>query len=135
MGKSYYVPRSAKGESRILVIFTIKSLITTLIFGGIGALIVFMLKSVLNLTIIQIIIGIVPFAAVGYGIGALKIPDAPIMGPLRKAGGEELLDILFRLIKLKKKKKIYVYGIDRKIERKSKSNKTSANITSNKGGK
>ena len=89
MGKSYYVPRSAKGESRILVIFTIKSLITTLIFGGIGALIVFMLKSVLNLTIIQIIIGIVPFAAVGYGIGALKIPDAPIMGPLRKAGGED----------------------------------------------
>ena len=44
MGKSYYVPRSAKGESRILYIFSVKSFITTLICGGIGALIVFLIK-------------------------------------------------------------------------------------------
>lgn len=127
MGKSYYVPRSAKGESRILVIFSIKSLITTLILGGLGAGIMFMFKGIFNLSIIQIIIGIIPFAAIGYGIGALKIPDVPIMGPLQKAGGEEVLDILFRLINFPSKKKIYIYGKDRKLE-KEKSTKFSSSM-------
>ena len=104
-----------------------------MIFGGIGVGIVFLLKSVLNLTIIQVIIGIVPFAAIGYGIGSLKIPDVPIMGPLQKAGGEEVLDIIFRLINFPKKKRIYVYGKDRKIE--TKSAKTSTTIINKKGGK
>ena len=48
-----------------------------------------------------------------------------MMGPLQKAGGEEVLDILFRLINFPNKKKIYIYGKDRKIggdkEKKSKS--------------
>lgn len=39
MGRSYYVPRSVKGETRLLVIFTIKSFITTVVVGLIGALI------------------------------------------------------------------------------------------------
>lgn len=125
MGKSYYVPRSAKGESRILYIFSVKSFITTLICGGIGALIVFLIKSVIPMSIFTIILLIVPFAVVGYVIGALKIPDIPMMGPLQKAGGEEVLDILFRLINFPNKKKIYIYGKDRKIggdkEKKSKS--------------
>ena len=125
MGKSYYVPRSAKGESRILYIFSVKSFITTFICGGIGALIVFLIKSVIPMSIFTIILLIVPFAVVGYVIGALKIPDIPMMGPLQKAGGEEVLDILFRLINFPSKKKIYIYGKDRKIggdkEKKSKS--------------
>ena len=41
MGKSYFVPRSAKGETRILYIFTIKSFVTTVAIGLIGALIWF----------------------------------------------------------------------------------------------
>ena len=125
MGKSYYVPRSAKGESRILYIFSVKSFITTLICGGIGALIVFLIKSVIPMSIFTIILLIVPFAVVGYVRGALKIPDIPMRGPLQKAGGEEVLDILFRLINFPNKKKIYIYGKDRKIggdkEKKSKS--------------
>ena len=36
MGKSYFVPRKVKGESRILYIFSMKSFITTAIFGSIG---------------------------------------------------------------------------------------------------
>ena len=39
MGKSYFVPRSAKGESRILYIFTIKSFAFTVSIGLIGALV------------------------------------------------------------------------------------------------
>lgn len=117
MGRSYYVPRSAKGETRILYIFTLRSFVTTLVCGGLGALIVFMIKSVVEMSIFTVIISIVPFAALGYGIGALTIPDAPIMGKLQKAGGENVLDILMRLASFKGKKKIYVYGLNRKLEK------------------
>lgn len=134
MGRSYYVPRSAKGESRILYIFSIKSFVTTLVCGGIGALIVFMIKSVIPMSIFTIILLIVPFAVIGYVIGALTIPDVPIMGPLQKAGGENVLDILFRLVSFKGKKKIYIYGIDRKLEKK-KSKIFNDPIKQTKGGK
>lgn len=46
MGRSYFVPRSTKGESRILYIFTIKSFVFTVAFGLIGALIWYILYSV-----------------------------------------------------------------------------------------
>lgn len=115
MGRSYYVPRSAKGETRILYIFTMKSMATTLAAGLIGALIAFIAKSVAGIGIFTMIFIILPFAAIGYAIGALKIPDNPMMGPLYKAGGENVSDILLRLISFKSKKKLYLYGIDRKI--------------------
>ena len=66
------------------------------------------------------IIGLVPglvitgiFAGIGFAIGSLKIPDIPAMGKLRKAGGENVLDILIRFAMFKRKKKIYLYNINR----------------------
>ena len=118
MGRSYYVPRSAKGETRILYVFTLKSFVTTLIIGGIGAIIAFIINSIFELSIFAIIFIIIPFAGIGFVIGAFSIPDVPIMGPLQKAGGENILDIIMRLVSFRKKKKIYIYGIDRKIETK-----------------
>ena len=37
MGKTYYVPRSVKGETRLLYIFTVKSFISTVAIGLVGA--------------------------------------------------------------------------------------------------
>ena len=121
MGRSYTVPRSAKGESRILYIFTLKSLAITLAFAGIGILIYFILKSFMEISLITMILIIAPFAGIGFVIGATNIPDSPIMGPLQKAGGENIFDILVRLITFRYKKKIYLYGINRKVEKKKKS--------------
>ena len=121
MGRSYTVPRSAKGESRILYIFTLKSLAITLAFAGIGILIYFILKSFMEISLITMILIIAPFAGIGFVIGATNIPDSPIMGPLQKAGGENIFDILVRLITFRYKKKIYLYGINRKVEKKTKS--------------
>lgn len=84
MGKTYGVPRSAKGESRILYIFSVKSLLFTLGFGSIG-LIVYYILSMIGLGKVGIVIGLA-FAAIGYGLAELKIPDSPIMGKMRKAG-------------------------------------------------
>lgn len=113
MGRTYGVPRSAKGESRILYIFTIKSLAITLIFGAIGWLIASGIEMLISLSLIIKIIIIGLFGGIGFIIGAASIPDNPIMGPLQKAGGEQILDILFRLVTFRGKKKIYIYGLTR----------------------
>ena len=69
---TYYIPRNYKGETRILYIFTVKSLITTTIGAGIGALIFAILNN-LNMKMPGVIaLGI--FALIGWAVGALKIP-------------------------------------------------------------
>ena len=118
MGGSYFVPRSVKGESRILIIFSVKSFIVTLVTGLIGAGIWY------GLGMMGINIGFVPgvvlvgiFGGIGFCLATLKIPDAPIMGRLRKAGGENVGEILFRLATFKPKKKIYLYNYKREAIR------------------
>lgn len=119
MGRSYTVPRSAKGESRILYIFSIKSLATTIGFAMIGVLIYFLVKTfATDVSLITMILIIAPFAGIGFIVGAATIPDVPLMGPLQKAGGENVADILLRLITFKGKKKIYMYNVDRKVDMK-----------------
>ena len=85
MGKTYTVPRNVKGETRLLYIFSIKSLITTIIGAACG-LPFFFILSKMGMTIVGIIV-ILLLAAIGYGVGVLTIPDTPLFGNLRKAGG------------------------------------------------
>lgn len=114
MGNSYFVPRNVKGESRILYIFTMKSFVFTLAFGVVGFLIWTIISSLLSIdNLVAMIICIAIFAAIGYVIGALKIPDSPLMGVFRKAGGEYLSDIISRAITFKGRKKIYIYNYSR----------------------
>lgn len=107
MGRTYGVPRSAKGESRFLYIFTIKSTITSIGGAAVG-FIFYLIFSILGLrTIGFIFIGLC--AVLGYCIGTFSIPDSPLVGNLRKAGGEKISEILLRTITFGKRKKIYVY--------------------------
>lgn len=107
MGRTYTVPRNAKGESRILYIFTMKSILTTAIGLAIGAIPYFIL-STLGQGMVAFI-SIASFGVVGYFVGILTIPDSPIVGNLRKAGGEKITDIIVRAITFKNRRKIYVY--------------------------
>ena len=69
---TYYIPRNYRGESRILYIFTVKSLITTAIGAMIGSIFFFVLKS-MNMTPVGL--GIMAFfALIGFSVGAFKIP-------------------------------------------------------------
>lgn len=131
MGRSYYVPRNAKGESRILYIFTIKSFLTTLAGGLVGVIAYFISKTFIEISTLSMIFIVLPFAVIGFGIGALTIPDIPAMGPLQKAGGENVMDILVRLITFTGKKKLYIYGLNRKLngpKPKNSSNPLSINV-------
>ncbi len=104
---TYYIPRNYKGETRILYIFSIKSLITTLIGAAIGLLFYFPLKILGFSTPGLVILGI--WALIGYGVGAIKIPTIVGLPVTKKIGGEPLSDIIIRYFKFKKNRKIYTY--------------------------
>ena len=115
MGGSYYVPRSVKGETRILYIFTIKSFAVTLAFGLVGWGIAYLIGMFVNVSIVATLVTIGIFAAIGYGLATIIIPDVPIMGPLRKAGGENIGAMILRAITFKSKRKIYLYNYKREV--------------------
>ena len=110
---TYNLPRNVKGEGRILFIFSTKSLITTCIGGAIGLVFYFIFRMVKQ-TMIGIFITLF-FALIGYEIGMFKIPDTNGFEITRKAGGENIDDIIMRYIKFKKNsKKLYVYTKEEK---------------------
>lgn len=88
MGRTHEVPRSAKGESRILFVFSVKSLMATLGFGSVGLMIYFVLD-IIGLGKFGLILMVI-LAALGFALATLKIPDVPMMGKMRKAGRRKL---------------------------------------------
>lgn len=109
---TYYIPRNVKGESRILYIFSVKSLITTLIGGFIGSIfyLFFMLCGLE--TVGWIAIGI--FGLIGFICGTVKIPTVAGLPVTKKIGGESIDQIVLRYIKFKKNRKVYVYTKEEK---------------------
>lgn len=105
---TYNLPRNVKGEGRILLIFSTKSLITSTIGGFIGVILYFIFKA-LGLTLVGVG-AVILFAFIGYAIGMFKVPETNGFEITKKTGGENIDDVLLRYIKFKKsKKKIYVY--------------------------
>ena len=102
---TYQIPRNYKGETRILVIFTVKSLITALAGAAIG-LIFFGMFSLVGLKKVGIII-LAIFALLGYIVGAFKIPTIVGLPVTKKIGGESIYEIVLRYIKFNKNRKIY----------------------------
>lgn len=110
---TYNLPRNVKGEGRILFIFTGKSMIYTVVAGGIGLLFYFIL-SAFNLNTVGLII-VACFALIGFLIGTLKMPNLEKFDFTKKTGGENIDDIIKRAIKFKTKgKKIYIYKEEEK---------------------
>lgn len=109
---TYYIPRNYRGESRILYIFTVKSLITTAVGAMVGS-IFFLIFKALNMTPIGI--GIMAFLAlVGFAVGALKIPTIVAIPITKKIGGEPIGEIILRYMKFKKNRKMYTYTKEEK---------------------
>ena len=110
---TYNLPRSVKGEGRILFIFTGKSMIYTVIGGGVG-LIFYYICSLMNAHVIGLGITIT-LALIGFLIGTLKMPNIAKFDFTKKTGGENLDDIIKRAIKFRTKgKKIYLYKEEEK---------------------
>lgn len=104
---TYYIPRNVKGETRILIIFSIKSLITTAL-GALVGLIFYVILGAIGLGTPGLI-ALIVCAVIGYGIGAIKIPTIVGIPFTKKIGGEPLSEIIIRYIKFKKNRKVYTY--------------------------
>lgn len=106
---TYNLPRSVEGEGRFLYIFTTKSLIYTLLFGGVGWLIFYNIFAAIGKVFFGLI-SVVIFAFIGFLIGTIKVPEIARFEFSKKTGGEELDKVIIRAIKFKLKgKKIYIY--------------------------
>lgn len=104
---TYYIPRNLRGETRIFYIFTVKSLISTVIGIAFGLIFLFIF-SLIGLQMVGVIITAL-FAVIGWAIGAIKIPTVAGIQVTKKIGGEPLSEIIIRWIKFNKNKRMYVY--------------------------
>lgn len=111
---TYYIPRNYRGETRILYIFTVKSLITTAIGAMLGALF-FVMFRLMGLAVVGIVL-MAFFALVGFAVGAFKIPTIVAFPITKRIGGEPLGEIIIRYMKFKKTRKMYIYTKDESKE-------------------
>lgn len=109
---TYYIPRNYRGESRILYIFTVKSLITTGVGALIGSIFWFIFRSLGMNTVGLVIMAF--FAFIGFALGALKIPTIVAFPITKRIGGEPIGEIILRYFKFKKNRKMYTYIKDDK---------------------
>lgn len=109
---TYNVPRNLGGETRILVIFTIKSLKTTAIGLAIG-LLFFGLLSMLQLKTAGIVI-LAIFSFIGFVIGRFNVPTIAQIPFTKKIGGMPISESIFRYFKFRKNRKIYIYTKEEK---------------------
>lgn len=104
---THYIPKNLKGETRILIIFSTKSLITTAIFAAIGGLL-FLIFKALSLTVLGVILLIV-FALLGYAVGTIKIPKITGLPFTKNIEGDSVDEIILRYAKFKASRKVYSY--------------------------
>ena len=104
---TYTIPRNYKGETRILYIFTTKSLISTAIGALLGSIFLLIFMA-LEMKIVGVVIMAV-FALIGWMVGGVKIPTISALPITKKIGGEPLGEIIMRYVKFKKTRKIYTY--------------------------
>lgn len=110
---TYNLPRSVKGEGRILFVFTGKSMIYTVVAGALG-LIFYFIFSLFDLRMVGLIITAV-FALMGFVIGTIKMPNIAKFKFTQKTGGENIDDVIKRAIKFRTKgRKIYIYKEEKK---------------------
>lgn len=109
---SYIIPSNKlKGENRILLIFTTKSLLYTAAAMLIG-LIFYFIFSMCGLKMIGYIV-LAIFGLIGYGIGTIKFPQGNSKLS-RNVAGDSIDELILRYFNFKKTKKIYSYAIPRK---------------------
>ena len=109
---THYIPKDLRGESRILMIFSVKSLITTAIFAGIG-LIFYLIFSAIGMWIVGLII-LVLLGLLGYAFGTFKVPKITGLPFTKNIEGDSMDDVFLRYIKFKSNKRIYSYTKEEK---------------------
>lgn len=112
---TYTIPRNLKGETRLLYIFSIKSLATTAIGVAVGAFFYLIFGMILQMHVVGLIF-VAIFGVIGFVIGAVKIPTLGGIQITKKIGGESLDEIIKRYVLFKAQRKRYSYYITKEEE-------------------
>lgn len=106
---SYMIPRNTKGEGKILMIFSRKSFLWTICCAAAALITIYPICLILGTVLIGWIFVLV-FGLIGFIISSFQIPNSQNFEIFRKTGGEDIDEILVRLLKFKKKgKRVYLY--------------------------
>lgn len=91
------------------MIFSTKAFIMTVIGGGLGFGIYYVIKIAFGVGKIGLIIPLI-LALIGFGLATLKVPETNNFEITRKTGGDRIDDVILRAIRFKKKgRRIYLY--------------------------
>ena len=104
---THLIPREVEGEGRILIIFTMKGFIGTLVGIGIGTLFYYLFSSIGAAILGWILLAIC--ALIGFVIGQVKLPTSNSFDLLKKTGGDFVYEIIIKYFNFRKKRKIYTY--------------------------
>lgn len=104
---THIIPREVEGEGRILIIFSMKGFIGTLIGIGVGA-IFFKIFELVGASIVGWVLLFI-CALIGFIIGQVKIPKSNAFDLFKKTGGDFVYEVILKRIEFEKNKKIYTY--------------------------
>ncbi len=99
---AYNIPRNTKGEGRILFIFSTKALIYTFVGIVMGSLFYFIFNAI-GLQIVGIVICAI-FGLIGFAVATFKVPNIRGIEATKSIGGEQIDEIIKRLVKFRMKK-------------------------------
>ena len=110
---THLIPRNTKGEDRILIIFSRKALLYTVIGASIGFFF-YLIFNAISIGFVGIIL-IILLGLIGFIIGTLKIPRIEKFEFTKQTAGEKIDDIILRAFKFyKDKNRLYIYKGDSK---------------------
>lgn len=104
---THLIPREIDGDARILLIFTPKGFIGTIIGIAIGAFFYSMATAFGATLVGWVLLGIC--ALIGFVIGQVKIPESNAFPLFKKTGGLYISEVITKYFAFKKNKKIYLY--------------------------
>ena len=91
------------------MIFSKKSFLWTIACAAVALCTIYPIFSILGLGLIGMA-SVLLFGLIGFVIGSAKMPNSQNFEIFRKTGGEDIDEILIRLLKFKKgAKKVYLY--------------------------
>ena len=100
---THLIPREIDGDARILIIFTSKGFIGTLI-GIFAGAIFYSIAEAFGASIVGwVLLGIC--ALIGFVIGQVKVPDSSNFPLFKKVGGLYIRDIITKYFNFKKNRK------------------------------
>ncbi len=104
---THLIPREIDGDARILLIFTPKGFLTTLIGLGVGAVFNMFFSAVGAGLVGWIMLGVC--SLIGFVVGQVKIPDSTAFSLFKKVGGDYVQSVITKYIAFRKKRKLYIY--------------------------